>query len=216
MQHRILLFDIVKAICVIEIVAFWHMLDYTPINPHSLFMGDIITSSVLAAFTFASGFFLGKKKLSIVKFYLFRIKRFLPPLFVSLLIMYIFGAIESFQTVIYSIIGLSCFIPPMPMTLWYFSMLILFYLVTPFLLLGVDKMSDSERVVNILVRGICFYCIIICLDVNYKVQNYFLFYLLGMITDMTCIKSLINMNLLSKGIIGGGIFYYPLLKVVQQ
>ena len=61
MQHRILLFDIVKAICVIEIVAFWHMLDYTPINPHSLFMGDIITSSVLAAFTFASGFFLVKR-----------------------------------------------------------------------------------------------------------------------------------------------------------
>lgn len=64
-----------KALCVIWIVAVWHMFDYTSINADDVLFGGCLTSTVLAAFTFASGFFLEKKKASVGKFYSSRLQR---------------------------------------------------------------------------------------------------------------------------------------------
>lgn len=203
MKSRIVLFDIMKALCVIEIVAFWHMFDYTPIEADDVLFGGSFTSTVLAAFTFASGFFLGKKKVSVGKFYISRLQRFMLPLLASLLILYMFEVIDSFRTVVFSAIGLSCFIPPMAPTLWYFSMIILCYLFTPLILWGVDKMSDVERIMNILVRGLLIFALMMCIGIQPKVQAYFMFYILGMVVDMNCIKILVRTNALCK--MGGGI-----------
>lgn len=198
MKNRIVLFDIMKALCVIEIVAFWHMFDYTPIEADDVMFGGSLTSTVLAAFTFASGFFLGKKKVTVGMFYISRLQRFMLPLLASLLIMYLFGVIDSFRTVIFSAIGLSCFIPPMAPTLWYFSMIILCYLFTPLILLGVEKMSNVERIVNIMVRGLLLFSFMMFIGIQPKVQAYFLFYIFGMVIDMNCIKALLKMNVICK------------------
>ena len=208
MKNRIVLFDIMKALCVIEIVAFWHMFDYTPIEADDVMFGGSLTSTVLAAFTFASGFFLGKKKVSVGKFYASRLQRFMLPLLASLLVMYMFGAIESFRTVIFSAVGLSCFIPPMAPTLWYFSMIIICYLFTPLILWGVDNMGEVERVVNIVVRGVLLFAFMMCIGIQPKVQMYFLFYILGMVVDMSCIKALVGVNVIYKV---GGVIAWLLL-----
>lgn len=198
MKNRIVLFDIMKALCVMEIVAFWHMFDYTPIEADDVPFGGSLTSTVLAAFTFSSGFFLGKKKVSVGEFYMSRCQRFMLPLLASLLIMYAFGVIDSFRTVVFSVIGLSCFIPPMAPTLWYFSMIILCYLVTPVLLWRVEKMDNVGRVVNIFVRGLLVFALMNCIGIQPKVQSYFLFYIFGMVTDMNCIRVLTGSHILSK------------------
>lgn len=205
MKNRIILFDIMKALCVIEIVAFWHMFDYTSIEADDVMFGGSLTSTVLAAFTFASGFFLGKKKVSVGIFYSARIQRFMLPLLVSLLIMYAFGVIDSFQTVVFSAIGLSCFIPPMAPTLWYFSMIILCYIITPLILWGIDRMNGMERVVNIVVRGLLVFALITCIGIQPKVQQYFLFYIFGMVVNMDCIKALLSTNTVCK--CGGAILW---------
>lgn len=187
-----------KALCVIEIVAFWHMFDYTSINADNVMFGNTLTSTVLATFTFASGFFLGKKNVTIGRFYLSRIQRFMLPLFVSLMVMYVFGSIDSFRTVIFSAIGLSCFIPPMAPTLWYFSMIILCYLFTPLILLGVDKMDKVERIINISIRGLLIFALMLCIGIPNKVQDYFLFYIIGMVVDMECIKKIVRIDVVYK------------------
>lgn len=212
MKNRIVLFDIMKALCVIEIVAFWHMFDYTPIEADDVMFGGRLTSTVLATFTFASGFFLGKKKVSVGKFYMSRLKRFMLPLLASLIIMYKFGAIDSFRTVVFSAIGISCFIPPMAPTLWYFSMIILCYLFTPLILCGVDKMNNLERVVNIMIRGLLLFAFMMCIGIQPKVQAYFLFYIFGMVIDLNCIRSVINTNIICKM---GGVIAWLLLSYLK-
>lgn len=200
MKNRILLFDIMKALCVIEIVAFWHMFDYTSISPYEVPLGGCLTSAVLAAFAFASGFFLGKKEVDVKTFYVSRLKRFMLPLLTSLLMLYAFGFgnIDSLKMVVYSVTGLSCFIPPMATTLWFFSMMILCYLVTPFLLCGIKHLSRSKRMLSILLRGLLVYALIIVLGGNPRVEHYFLFYVFGMIADMDSIKRMANVNVMLK------------------
>ena len=205
MKNRIVLFDIMKALCVIEIVAFWHMFDYTPIEADDVMFGGRLTSTVLATFTFISGFFLGKKNVSVGKFYMSRLQRFMLPLLVSLIIMYKFGAINSFRTVVFSAIGISCFVPPMAPTLWYFSMIILCYLFTPLILWGVGKMNNLERVMNILIRGVLMFAFMMCMGIQPKVQAYFLFYIFGMVVNMDCIKALLSTNTVCK--CGGAILW---------
>lgn len=201
-NSRVVLFDIMKTLCVIEIVAFWHMFDYTSIDANHVLLGGRLTSTVLATFTFASGFFLGKKQISSWTFYKSRLKRFMIPLLVSLLIMYLFGVIHSLRVVCFSAIGLSCFVPPMAPTLWFFSMIILCYIVTPFILYGVWTMSQTERLVNILLRGLLVYAVILLLGASPKVQMYFFFYIIGIIANMDIIQSILKVNIAYKFLLG--------------
>lgn len=112
--------------------------------------------------------------------------------------MYAFGVIDSFRTVVFSAIGLSCFIPPMAPTLWYFSMIILCYILTPLILWGIDKMDETERVVNIVARGILIFAMMLCIGIQPKVQAFFMFYILGMVVNMDCIKAITSTSVVCK------------------
>lgn len=67
--------DCARAVCMLYIVGFWHLFDYTGkniVNP----LTSQITYGVLAVFTFISGYFWGKKKITDMKSVLsFWIKR---------------------------------------------------------------------------------------------------------------------------------------------
>ena len=108
MKERIVLFDIARSLCVLEIVGFWHMLDY--INCNNIYVRTIgcgITYSVLACFTFISGFFLGQKETSTKKFYYSRLKRFFLPLLLTSLCFLCIGWFDSIQLFIFTITGLT-------------------------------------------------------------------------------------------------------------
>lgn len=193
MKERVLLFDIMKALCVIEIVAFWHMLDYTPLIYKKVPWGEQLTFTVLSAFTFASGFFLGKKQILALPFYKSRLKRFMIPLLGSLFVFYLLH-LTSLKTLCFAPIGLSCFIGPMPLTLWYFSMIILFYWITPLLLWNVWSLSPMEKMMNIIIRSIMIYLIIILAGVEERVQMYYFFYIIGIIVNLDTIKIVLNIK----------------------
>ena len=78
MTKHIVIIDIVRTMCVIWIVGVWHMVDYFP--GHDLLNYNYVTIGVLGIFTFLSGLFLGKKKMSPIEFYKSRLFRFLSRL----------------------------------------------------------------------------------------------------------------------------------------
>lgn len=100
-----------------------------------------VTNGVLATFTLISGYFLGAKKISGIKdamaFYKKRFLRFYPLFFISstaFLFIYLIWDIQyigSVQQYLLTLLGLSCIITPAPQTIWFISMLILFYALTP-------------------------------------------------------------------------------------
>lgn len=180
MNDRILLPDIARSFCVLEIVAFWHMFDYcVPIEWKDDY--SFLTYGSLACFTFISGLFCGKKEMNFKKFYLSRMKRFLPLLAIALSLFCLFH-ITSFKVAIISLLGISCFTPYQPLTLWYFAMIILFYWLTPILFYSQNGRCKQK---TFLCRSMLVYIIFIALDniieMDDRIIIYFPFYVLGIL-----------------------------------
>lgn len=142
MYKRVAFLDCARSLCMLFIVAYWHI--YAHFSAPAALpdpWGGSISRGVLAAFFFISAYFLGKKPIDSVRdalvFYKKRLLRFYPLYFLSctslLLIHYLWRVdyISSFRQYALSLLGLSCFLTPAPKTIWFVSMLIPFYLVTP-------------------------------------------------------------------------------------
>jgi peptidoglycan/LPS O-acetylase OafA/YrhL len=97
-----------------------------------------VTTGVMAAFFFVSGYFLGHRRIVTRKdagaFYLNRFIRIWPLFSAACLVFYLTGTIKSCRQLVLTLTGLSCIIPPTPLTLWFVAMLIPFYAVTPLIL----------------------------------------------------------------------------------
>lgn len=136
--------DTMRTLCMLWIIAIWHIGRYMknertfiPYNEYT----KCITTGILATFTFLSGYFLGGGKISswkdVLLFYKKRMKRFYILFFISCLSIYIASisfhqeGIVSVWQLLFTLVGINCFIGDMPPTIWYFSMLIIFYLITP-------------------------------------------------------------------------------------
>lgn len=189
-KHRLLVVDIAKSLCIMEIVALWHMFSYIePIEPHYSLM--YITEGVLACFTFLSGLFNGKKHVSTLSFYKSRLIRFFPLLFLSLLSFYLGGWI-SLQTFAFSLCGLSCFIGPQPMTLWFFSMIVFLYIVTPLITLRLDINKRKRDFFKFLTRSAIMYAILLGIHLIHPIDERLLyyspFYIVGIASPFNVIK----------------------------
>lgn len=139
---RIRYLDKTRAICMIWIVAVWHLADYCDITINNQITQNI-TYGVLGAFTFLSGIMLGGKIASLKDTLAFYKRRFIRiyPLFAvsctSMLLLYIFfdvRLISGLPQYLLTMVGLSIIFTPAPGTIWYVSMLLLFYILTPLLL----------------------------------------------------------------------------------
>lgn len=159
-------FDIVRSLCILWIVGVWHLKDYLPfdgITDETMRLGELVTTSVLGAFTFISGFFLKKYKMRSVSdvghFYKKRLLRFGIPYLIAAASIYVASMIggdpwfRNPLNFILSMVGLSIFYPPLPPTYWYITMLVLFYILTPLMLV---PRRQSVRVALYLVMEILF------------------------------------------------------------
>lgn len=164
-EGRIKCFDCTRAICMLYIIGIWHFQEYFIADIDlSGIIAENITNGVLGAFTFISAYFLGKRAISnitdVFSFYKKRVVRLYPLFFLSctsfLIIHFLFGLdyIDSVQQYILTLLGLSTIISPPPMTIWFVSMLILFYLITPFINM-VNKIQ-LKAAVNILILIVLF------------------------------------------------------------
>ena len=139
MKKRVMFLDASRAFCMLWIVGIWHVVNLDRFKPGI----EVITIGVLALFTFISGYFLGGRLESckeILCFYKKRLKRFYPLFVLSCITLYVLHLIDnsivyinSFLQLLLSITGLAGFTSMMPLTIWYFCMIMFFYLVTPFI-----------------------------------------------------------------------------------
>lgn len=138
-NNRLIQYDFARALCVLWIVGYWHFHDYLPLSyklsSESQVVCETITTIVLACFTFLSGFFLKKYRFNsladIKQFYIKRVKRFYVLFFISSCCLFAMNWM-NFKTFLANILGLGMFYVPCK-TLWYLSMLMSFYVITPIL-----------------------------------------------------------------------------------
>ena len=128
--------DIARAVSMLYIIGVWHLNNYTDsysLQPY----GEYIKNAALGLFMFLSGYLLGgryiiKDRSSAYSFFKKRIFRIFPLFAVSLIISYAIGKI-AFSTLFLGLTGISVFIPPLPLTLWFVSMIVVFYMLFPLL-----------------------------------------------------------------------------------
>ena len=124
--------DIAKSICMIWIIAFWHLGPRMGYDMNSNPVYGILTDIALAAFTFYSGLFLGKKDVSAKEFFKKRFVRFYPLFAFVCIMMYMsHSGIKSLSHLACALTGLSVFVGPHTPVLWYMDMLLVLYLLTP-------------------------------------------------------------------------------------
>lgn len=190
--------DIVRDICSFWIVCVWHLSNYSDSweLSHNVFCLDITYAS-LFCFMFLSGYFIKKYKFAnpqdIGKFYRKRFIRFYPLFFISSLSLLLVSSIigkpwfcSNFQFLL-CVSGLASFHMPQPPTLWFMSMLMFFYIITPFF----DVNNKNWHI-----RIFVFYIIILLLyfirqnQINIDIFMYVFAYILGLILPNNFISRL--------------------------
>lgn len=142
-KPRIKFLDCSRALCMLWIVGIWHMQEYMGLNFQNPITKNV-KAGVLATFTLISGYFIGKNKFegkeNILRFFKKRFLRIYPLFFLSCTAFYVMNLlfhasfISSFKQYLLTIAGLSCIITPAPLTVWYVSMLLFFYAITPLIM----------------------------------------------------------------------------------
>lgn len=138
-MNRILYLDFAKVICMFWVTAILHLLQYLG-DDWDLYLqpwGYNLTWSTLGTFSFIGGLLMGGKQClslqDVWSFYKKRIIRFYPLFVLSAILLLGINFITLRQS-FYALTGLSPFIPNQPMTLWYISMMVVLYSITPIVL----------------------------------------------------------------------------------
>ncbi len=131
--------DLLKGMSMLYIVGYWHLFNYTHAFPkYQNALTVRLTVIVLGAFTLVSGYLIGKRPIeakwtAALGFYKSRLTRIYPPFAVALLCFFLSGLVTS-KTMVASLTLSAMFLGPPPMTLWYITMIVVFYVLAPLLL----------------------------------------------------------------------------------
>lgn len=194
-RNRLVHIDCSRALCMLWIIGFWHLVNYTSYLIDNKF-AETVTYGVLSAFTFFSGFFLGRKRIAtksdVIDFYRKRFLRLYPLFFLSassfFLLNIFFGvqSIESFQQYCLTLFGLSILVPPSPGTIWYVCMLFVFYAWTPLFL---SRRNVYQKILIIVLSVFSLFCICYFGRADSRMLILFPFYVLGMVTPENLVKA---------------------------
>ncbi len=139
--NRSLVIDFIRGFCMFYInVGVFHLSQYLG-NSYYLDnneYGNSFMWSCLGSFSLISGYLIGSKYYcdsmrEAIIFYKKRIIRFFPLFILSSICLYLINFNDLHQT-IYAVSGLAPFVTHTPLTLWYISMIMIFYLISPIVL----------------------------------------------------------------------------------
>lgn len=138
--------DWLRVISIVYITAFWHLLNYTQVWPtyhHPVFWR--ITVLALSIFVLISGYLIGssdtpKTREQILKFSYKRFIRIYPPYILALLIFAILK-LSGRITLLKSAFMLGMIVIPPPATLWFIGMIVIFYVISPVIMIMSDRIS---------------------------------------------------------------------------
>jgi peptidoglycan/LPS O-acetylase OafA/YrhL len=136
--------DTLRALSVLYIIGFWHLLEYAPPMAwrfHPIF--DRLTVVVLSLFVLISGYLAGRPKapftqVEVRRFYSARLLRIYPPYLLALLCFYLIGGVSGIIAAKGALL-ISMVAPPPPQTLWFITMLMMFYLWAPLLIVANER-----------------------------------------------------------------------------
>jgi peptidoglycan/LPS O-acetylase OafA/YrhL len=139
--------DLLRAVSILYIVGFWHLLGYAPsVSGYKNALTHRLTVVVLGLFVLISGHLIGRASIrdggDIARFYRRRLIRIYPPYVLALLLFTRSGLLDSGQ-LLPAILLTSSFGADPPRTLWYIAMLVVFYLLAPFLLLLRERLAPG-------------------------------------------------------------------------
>ncbi|MCB2188394.1 MAG: acyltransferase [Deltaproteobacteria bacterium] len=149
MQNRNVGLDFLRGLCMLYIVGFWHMFNYTEaFREYNNVFTHEFTAVVLGTFVFLSGYFIGAKevaltKASILKFYKDRLLRIYPLYLIAVVLFAIFHLANPSMSLRAGLL-VSMLIKPAPHTLWFITMLILFYAISPWLIYASQTFKTSH------------------------------------------------------------------------
>lgn len=128
--------DVARSLSMLYIIGFWHLFGYT-VMVERMPYGEYLKNATLGTFIFISGYLLSRRYLiedfkSLKSFYMRRVIRIMP-LFALALFSYLVVGFITPRTALLSLTGLSTFIPPQPPTLWFVSLILVFYVLFPLL-----------------------------------------------------------------------------------
>lgn len=125
------------------IVGFWHLFGYTYYwDPSTVPFFYRVTNAVLGLFVLISGYLLGQAKVqlrwaAVGTFYWKRLLRIYPPYLAALALFAGAGILGA--SPIKAALLISMVSPPAPFTLWFVTMIVLFYLISPLLITGLGR-----------------------------------------------------------------------------
>lgn len=133
---RYLGIDLFKFLAIFYIVSYWHMFNYVNVfDDYNNIFTDIFTRILLGYFVFVSAFFAGKAlaKKSIKGYIKDKIVRIYPLYLLAILTFFMLGISSNFS-LFTAVFSLSMFIKPAPWTLWFITMIMMFFLISPLFL----------------------------------------------------------------------------------
>jgi len=131
--------ELLRAGCALWIVGFWHLMNYTHGFPGADNAVTLrLTVIVLGSFAFVSGFLLARAPMrlrapELGRFYVKRLLRIYPLYLLALLAFWALGMADR-STALKAALGISMVYGPAPLTLWFITMILEFYLVAPLLI----------------------------------------------------------------------------------
>lgn len=138
-KDKSLSIELLRAGCVLYIVGFWHLMDYThgfvgANNPVTV----RLTVTVLGLFTFLSGYVLARSPMQLSapelkRFYIKRLLRIYPLYLLALFAFWALGIADR-GIALKAALGISMVYGPPPSTLWFITMILAFYLIAPLLI----------------------------------------------------------------------------------
>ena len=139
-KKRLISVDCARALCMLFIIGIYHMKSAYLREPEVTTFMKLTIVPVLSTFTAISAWFLGRRRIAsradVIAFYRSRLARAYPFFLLSCLTLYVVSLIvgkyiHGVKQLILTLLGLSTVFGPAPSTVWYISMLMLFWLLTP-------------------------------------------------------------------------------------
>lgn len=139
LQRRNAAIDLVRAFSILWIVGIWHVFDYLPeLTDGKNGITYHVTVALLGLFVLVSGYLMGLKDVplkagSLRGFYIGRFGRIYPP-FVLACLVFMVLKLGDVAALTKAALLVAMLWGPAPFTLWFITMIVLFYAVTPLLM----------------------------------------------------------------------------------
>src|SRR6266436_5604988 len=131
--------DVMRAVSMLYIVGFWHLLDYTKaVTWHYNPVTYRLTVGALSLFVLISGFLTGRKDGGLARG---EIRRFYKTRFWSIYLPFVIASglflaagVSDSLALVKGVTLVGMLLAPPPFTLWFVNMIVLFYLIAPLLI----------------------------------------------------------------------------------